>query len=185
MKAIDRTGVDYYCQVSDVNLIRSIVNLLPNNPLCINIGAAYGTSALAMLEARPDSMVVSIDIEDCPEEFQLMKENGFIDNKRYRFIQGRSQDIGNKWKKNMADFVFIDGSHTYEDCTEDAVVWYKVLKQNGVMAFHDYESKIRILESVKRAVDDIVPVLRLRQVAREGTMIVFVKHNYEDIYFAR
>jgi predicted O-methyltransferase YrrM len=171
MKAIDRTGIDYYCQVSDVTLLKKLVSELPENPVCINIGAAYGTSALAMLEARSDSLIVSIDIIDCPEELKAVR---FIKEDRYYFRRGRSQDIGKDWNTPV-DLVFIDGGHTYQDCYEDARIWYKVLKPNGIMAFHDYESQIQILESVKRAVDSVTKVLNLKQIAREGTMIVFRK----------
>jgi predicted O-methyltransferase YrrM len=181
MKAIERTGVDYYCQVSDVNLLNKIVRELPDNPVCINIGAAYGTSALAMLEARPDSLVMSIDIVDCPEEQRMAAEGGFDQEDRYFFRRGRSQDIGKDYRYPVVDLVFVDGGHTYQDCYEDARIWYRVLKPNGIMAFHDYESEIQVLESVKRAVDDVTKVLNLQQIAREGTMIVFRKVIHEDI----
>ncbi len=175
MRAIERTGEEFYCQACDVELIKSIVRSLPTYPLCVNIGAAYGTSALAMLEARIDSRVCSIDIEDCPEEYQLMAENNFIDLDRYRFYKGRSQDIGKMWKENSVDFVFVDGGHTYDECYEDGRVWYRIVKPKGFIAFHDYESRIKVLESVKRAVDQLVIDFQLKQVAREGTTIVFWK----------
>lgn len=175
MKAIERTGVDYYCQISDVNLLKNLVESLPENPMCINIGSAYGTSALAMLEARPDSCVISIDIEDCPEEQMVMNENGFSDSSRYHFVKDKSQSFGLHLREESVDLIFIDGGHKYKECYEDAIVYYKILKPNGIMAFHDYESKIRVLESVKRAVDDVSKELELELIEREGTLIAFRK----------
>lgn len=177
MRAMERTGVDYYCQVSDVSLIKKLVRELPDDPVCINIGAAMGTSALAMLEARPDSLVTSIDIEDCPIEKQAIEECGFDEEDRYWFRKGRSQDIGKEWKVPKVDFVFVDGDHTFEGCYNDALVWYKHLKPKGIMAFHDYQSRIKVLESVERAVDAVTKVLGLKFVLQRGTMIVFRKVN--------
>jgi predicted O-methyltransferase YrrM len=175
MKAIERTGVEYYCQVSDVELIKKIVRELPDNPVCINIGAGMGTSALAMLEARQDSTVYSIDkdIDSISYERNIIRDAEL--EFRYNGILNLSQLVGVKWVEYSADFVFVDGGHTYEECYDDALVWYKALKYNGIMAFHDYESRIKVLESVKRAVDDVVKVLNLKFVVRRGTMIVFRK----------
>jgi len=189
MKAIERTGVDYYCQVTDVELIQEIVRGLPDNPLCINIGAGMGTSALAMLEARVDSRVISIDIsEEClNEERKLIINsgvsginNGTLDRERvYATLLGESQFVGRGQEKESVDFVFVDGGHKWEECFEDAYVWYDALKPNGIMAFHDYESPIQVLESVKRAVDDVVKVLQLEFVTKRGTLIVFRKVENE------
>lgn len=179
MKAIENTGIDYYCQVSDVELIKKTVRGLPENPLCINIGAGMGTSSLSMLEARHDSTVISVDIDDCPYESQVMQETGFCNTNRYKFIKQESQEFGRNFERETVDFVFIDGGHKYEECYEDALVWYKALKPNGIMAFHDYESPM--LENVKRAVDDVAKVLKLGFVVRRGTLVVYRKVENENI----
>ena len=171
MKAIENTGIDYYCQVSDVELIKKIVRELPDSPLCINIGAGMGTSSLSMLEARQDSTVISIDIDDCPYEEIVMQETGYCNTNRYWFFKQDSKKFGLNWEQETVDFVFIDGGHLYEECTEDAMVWYETLKPNGIMAFHDYEHTM--IDSVKKAVDDVVKVLKLVFVARRGTLIVY------------
>jgi predicted O-methyltransferase YrrM len=169
------TGVEYYCQVSDVQLLKSIVRSLPDNPICVNIGVGLGTSALAMLEARPDSRIIGIDIDDCPEAHKAIDDAGYYDEDRYRFYKFESQELGRMWKLNLVDFVFVDGGHKYDECYNDAVIWWKILKPKGFMAFHDYESQIQILESVKRAVDDFSKEYELKSIARDGTMIVFWK----------
>lgn len=179
MKAINRTGVDYYCQVSDVEYLKKLVRSLPDNPICVNIGAALGTSTLAMLEARPDSRVCSIDIEDCPEEYKAVEDAGFMDEDRYRFYKHSSQDLGKMWHDSTVDFVFIDGGHKYKECLEDAIVWYKILKTNGIMAFHDYEAKM--LSEVKEAVDFASMYLGLEKIGREGTLIAFRKVGHENL----
>jgi len=41
-------------------------------------------------------------------------------------------------KKNYFDFIYIDGSHLGPDVLCDAVLSFRLLKVNGVMAFDDY-----------------------------------------------
>ena len=42
--------------------------------------------------------------------------------------------------KAQRDFVFIDGSHVYEDALFDIVTWYDRLRLGGRLALHDSES---------------------------------------------
>ena len=41
-------------------------------------------------------------------------------------------------KKNYFDFIYIDGSHLGPDVLCDAVLSFRLLKINGIMAFDDY-----------------------------------------------
>jgi predicted O-methyltransferase YrrM len=49
---------------------------------------------------------------------------------------GRSQDIGKKWDKAI-DFMWIDGSHDYEDVREDILAWSPWVVEGGIIAVHD------------------------------------------------
>jgi predicted O-methyltransferase YrrM len=173
MKAIERTGADYYIQVSDVELIQKTMRLLRYIPICVNIGAAMGTSTLAMLEARADAFVFSIDIKDCPLELEALEQSDIEWKHRYEFNQGDSHEsIGKEWLF-LVDFVFVDGDHSYVGCYEDGRVWYKNLAPGGYIAFHDYEADM--LPEVKRAVDAISAELGMEFVEQVGKLIVFRK----------
>ncbi|GAI15065.1 unnamed protein product [marine sediment metagenome] len=39
---------------------------------------------------------------------------------------------------NSLDFVYIDGSHTYESVAEDIILYYPKLKKGGLLSGHDY-----------------------------------------------
>jgi predicted O-methyltransferase YrrM len=52
------------------------------------------------------------------------------------------------------DVVFIDGSHDYESVKRDADLALGRLTDNGVLAFHDYDSGRD--EGVTRAVDELI-----------------------------
>ena len=51
-------------------------------------------------------------------------------------IIGFSQEVVRDWNRPM-DFIFIDGSHVYEDVLADFDGFYPHLKPGGVLAMHD------------------------------------------------
>ena len=55
------------------------------------------------------------------------------------------------YQDNSIDFVFIDGDHSYEGCKKDILAWKSKIKENGVLAGHDYAWH----EPVRRAVADV------------------------------
>ena len=55
-----------YLSRSDVDLLTEMARSLPDNPVVINIGAGVGTSGLTFMEARPDLVLYSIDVNDFP-----------------------------------------------------------------------------------------------------------------------
>ena len=88
-------------------------------------------------------------------------------------LAGKSQEIGATWCPRSADFIFVDGGHSYEDCYEDGSIWYNVLKSGGYMAFHDYGADM--LAAIKPAVDAVTEMLGMQFVEHEGKLIVFRK----------
>lgn len=53
-----------------------------------------------------------------------------------------------------ADFVFIDGNHSYEAVRDDIQSWLPFLREGGIMAGHDYALD---LPGVMKAVDELLP----------------------------
>jgi predicted O-methyltransferase YrrM len=151
MKARDRTGVDYYMRAEEVDVLQELARRLPLQPVIVNIGASLGTSACAFLEARPDAVVLSVDLLPCPEEAAALDACG-LDMTRCLRILGRSQEIGRRWKWDV-DALFIDGGHTYDECQEDFIAWHKHVKSGGWIAFHDYGAIM--LPDIKPAIDDL------------------------------
>jgi predicted O-methyltransferase YrrM len=48
-------------------------------------------------------------------------------------------------------FIFVDGSHEYEFVRKDIVLWQDCLREGGIMAFHDRESR-----GVSRAINELI-----------------------------
>lgn len=151
----------HYLYPAEVPALKSLVAQLPPNPLVVNIGAGAGTSGLAIIETRPDVVLVTIDITDASSPFgcleaerDVMNRAGYasIWQKRWWQIRGDSKVVGKAWRdttiyveffraafKGAApDMIFVDGDHGYEGCKGDIEVWFPLLKDGGIMAIHDY-----------------------------------------------
>ena len=66
-------------------------------------------------------------------------------------IVGNSVEIAKNYKSRSLDFVFIDGSHLYEDVKKDIRAWKGKVKKGGYIGGHDYSDH----EGVNRAVKEI------------------------------
>jgi hypothetical protein len=56
-----------------------------------------------------------------------------------------------------ADFVFIDGWHSYEGVKQDIEAWYSLVKHGGYLCGHDYQHNLAFPKfNVKQAVDEAV-----------------------------
>lgn len=56
-------------------------------------------------------------------------------------IKGYTYNVVNNYEDKSLDFIFIDASHDYESVKKDIVDWYPKLKDNGIIAGHDYNIK--------------------------------------------
>lgn len=154
-----------YLFVDEVPALKSLVLSLPPKPLVVNIGAGAGTSGLAILECRKDTMLVTIDIQNdssplgCLEAERDVIERAGLGreaiSRHWQFCMD-SVEAGISWMEEMhddyrhnhrigfifkqrPDMVFIDGDHSYEHCRDDIQIWFRVLKEGGVLAVHDYQ----------------------------------------------
>lgn len=135
-----------YLSLEEIDELKRLAQLLPENPVVVNIGAGGGTSGLTLLESRPDLTLYTLDIQDessplgCLEgERNAVLESGVNYTGRWFQICGDSKDIGRNWQQGQVDMVFVDGDHSYEGCVGDIQAWLPHIKPGGVMALHDYK----------------------------------------------
>ncbi len=64
-----------------------------------------------------------------------------------------SLDASCYFPDGLFDFVFIDSSHTYEQTKAEIRLWWRKVKDGGLLAGHDYHT----CEQVRRAVDEVIP----------------------------
>lgn len=134
-----------YLSRSDVDLLTELARSLPDNPVVINIGAGVGTSGLTFMEARPDLVLYSIDVNDfnnpyggLVNERNAFQDAGFAFDPRYHPILGKSHDVGRTWTGGPVDMVFVDDGHTPPEIEGDITNWLPHIKNGGIIAFHDY-----------------------------------------------
>lgn len=134
----------HYFFEKELGFFKNLVRKLDADPVIVNIGAGAGTSGLAALEAREDSFVYTIDIQDenSPTgclfaEREVVKRAGKLH--RLRQIHGDSKDVGKRWTRGQVDMVYVDGDHSYEGCKQDILIWLNNIKDNGIMVIHDYQ----------------------------------------------
>ena len=116
MKALKFTGPNPAPMTdSEAIALADCVNTLPDNPVIIQIGAYIGVSTMAMLEARPDAYIFSIDVKPSLQEKVNASEAGLDVNRVIRVL-GDAAQIDWPFK---VDMLFVDGNHFYEAVKAD------------------------------------------------------------------
>lgn len=182
-----------YLFEEEVHALEELVRSLPEYAQVLQIGAGAGTSSLAILEARADVKLFTIDIEngDSPlgslfAERKVVGDAGHID--RLTQIHGDSKSIAAHSRLMSFDMIFIDGDHSYEGCAGDINGWMPYLKSGGIMAIHDYNKADayqhvngkaphpKIWDGVDRAVNELL-VGRYEKVVLVRSLIAFRINN--------
>lgn len=120
---------------AEIDYLAELAKSLPDEPLIINIGAYIGVSTCTFLEAKPDCVIFSVDVEECVAEFDNAKKFGF-DATRIKRVLADSKVAGKSFPY-QADMIFCDGDHW--GAGEDIKAWVDKIKPGGIMVFHDYQ----------------------------------------------
>lgn len=149
-----------YLFQEEAELLQMHAELIPENGVCVNIGAGAGTSSLAVLEKRPDltETFYTIDISQSGTPLgSLEGERNAFDKAGLPYpkqIQGDSKGVGNTWGLGKVDFLIIDGDHSREGIRGDIASWEPHLKKNSIVFVHDYDALN--WKEVKPAVDELM-----------------------------
>lgn len=150
LTAYDITGEQYHHTREDVDTLHELARQLPRSGVIVNIGTCFGTSALAFVEERSDLHLFTIDINPCPTAVEHWKAARISPGQIVQII-GRSQEVGIWWPYPV-DLAFIDGAHDHASVLQDMTQWRGNVKENGILAFHDYGTPS--LPAVKQMVDE-------------------------------
>ena len=166
----------------EVTALKTLAKMLPPRPTAINIGAGTGTSGLALLEAREDLHLFSIDIEGgisptggLGNERFAFEEAG-IDPARYYQIESDSLKEAEAWSVGPVDFIFIDGDHGASYVEKEGPAWWAHVKPGGIMAFHDYDSTM--WGDLTLVIDNMSEIMSLGEpILQVKTIIAFKKEE--------
>lgn len=125
-----------------------------DNAKFVEIGNWKGASVVYMgVEIYNSGKNIKLDCIDNMHEsiFKILNDNikpelkPFINTHNINSIEGSKL-----YDDQSIDFVFIDGSHEYQDIKDDPYYWFPKVKNGGVFAGHDYPA----FEGVQKAVDE-------------------------------
>ena len=109
----------------------------------VELGVDYGYSSflMALCQNNPVYGIDCFDVsvhgprEDDDYQFVMsVKEKLGLDN--LEIIKGYFDDVVKTWNKEI-DLLHIDGLHDYENCKNDCDTWAPLVKEDGVILFHD------------------------------------------------
>ena len=154
------------------------------NVLGVEIGVLYGDCAIFCAEKIANvenSLHCAIDIND--NEYL---QNNIAPYKNIKFMQGRSSDfLGNPQLllSETVDYVYVDGSHLTIDVISDAVLSWRILKDNGILIFDDYGWGIHTTDEKQKpklAIDAFMSAYQGHFQLLEGGWQMFLKKlHYE------
>jgi hypothetical protein len=153
--------------------LRYLALAAQNAHAIIEVGSFLGRSTRALADHTP-GMILAIDDWYGPRDAEITDENRtriedlFKKNlddsacvRRNDLITWKidhekiDRDIVFEQFENLqADFIFIDGDHSYEAVKRDIQLWRQYLVKGGVLAGHDYAPEF---PGVRQAVQELLP----------------------------
>lgn len=144
------------------NFYKQIVETFPSGSTFVEVGVWKGKSAAYMAVEIAnsnknidfycvDTWEGSVEHQNNPELprlFEIFTENMKPVEKYYKPMKMKSLEAVHLFEDNSLDFVFIDGSHEYEDVKDDIAFWLPKVKIGGILAGHDYHHQ-PIREAIK------------------------------------
>ena len=131
-----------YPPTSHRNFIKWLIERVKPE-VTVELGVDYGYSSFYMAMVQ-DNSVYGIDCfdvskhgprEDDDYNFVMsVKDKLGLDN--LEIIKGYFDDVAETWDKEI-DILHIDGLHDYDNCKHDCDTWAPLVKEDGVILFHD------------------------------------------------
>jgi predicted O-methyltransferase YrrM len=120
-----------------------LAELASKSELAIEQGVYMGSSAFVQLTASQRLHMWCVDpfmvagTKKCTEYFLRQ----FISEGRCELIPKFTPEAGAQLEhlKGRLDYVFIDGSHNYDDVLVDIDTWIPMIRPGGLLCGHDYE----------------------------------------------
>jgi len=133
--------------VSKSTMLTFVENHIISGGSYLEIGTLDGILLSLLAEKFTDCKFFAVDNFDGGNPGDFLNNNRHLDNVFLYF--GSIDIVHHLLNKNKFDIIFIDGDHSYEWVKTDILYSLPLLKENSVLAFHDYCSP-----GVEQAVDE-------------------------------
>ena len=146
-----------------------MANELPDGAVIAEIGVACGRSAIMLAEKLSDLgkdftlyMVDNFGYGGYKQRNEVLSHivNSGLGNK-IKLLEMSSLDASCEFPDSHFDFCFIDSSHKLQETKAAIRLWYYKMKEDCVLAGHDYYSKEN--PEVQTAVLEVIPTRYLRE----------------------
>jgi predicted O-methyltransferase YrrM len=151
-KKVARVAVEKKGATQKITEFASLLRLLKRRRLksVVEIGTAQGGTLYTWCKiANSDALIISIDLPGGPfgggytlndiKKFRKYKKK----NQKIYFLRKDSHEQETKNRLieildgRKIDFLFIDGDHSYRGVKKDFQLYSSLVKQNGLIVFHD------------------------------------------------
>jgi predicted O-methyltransferase YrrM len=113
------------------------------------IGVFEGEYSEILCKANPNAKLYSIDPWTVhPDYFIFIKKDTFknaykkaksrLSHLNCEIVRKYSLEAVKDFADGSLDFVYIDGDHSFQACTNDIAEWSKKVKMGGIISGHDY-----------------------------------------------
>jgi predicted O-methyltransferase YrrM len=129
---------DWFCG-NEKHFSRYLTHLVDTPCRILEIGCYEGRATVWLLEniaTHPGATIKCIDVAE-HTSFQRNILAARMPEK-VRLETGLSRDLLRLCPADTFDFIYVDGGHGTIEVLEDAVLSFRLLKRNGIMAFDDY-----------------------------------------------
>lgn len=162
-----------------VELLRMMESLKPK--VVLDIGTAWGGTLFMFTRvAAPDSLLVTVDLPgrlwgaSCPSWMSPMVQSFATDMQSIVQVRGdsHSSEVLDRVKKALgargADFLFIDGDHSYDGVKMDFEMYSQLVAEHGLVAFHDIcEGSEELVGEVPRFWTEVKRGLSTREIVAD------------------
>jgi hypothetical protein len=115
----------------------------------VEIGVEQGKFSESLCKHNPGVKLSCIDPWEAYPGYRLNKSSEVVNNYyleakirlapyKCKLIKKFSLDAVKDFADRSLDFVYIDGNHNFQNCTNDIVEWTNKIKIGGILAGHDY-----------------------------------------------
>ncbi|MFC1631539.1 class I SAM-dependent methyltransferase [Candidatus Omnitrophota bacterium] len=165
----------------ECGLLYKIAKSLKKNSVVVEIGAFLGKSTCFIAEGIGNKQVQFFAIDTWfNDKMQCGRKDVFSEflehtkdyQDKIKLLRGYSYAVVKDWpQEREIDFLFIDGDHDYEGVKRDIQDWLPLVKDKGIVCFHDY----RDFPGVIQAVDEVRQQGRLKFI-RQVTSVYMAQY---------